>query len=76
MGERVSLLFREGIDGFDAGEFGGGELSEALFRLDFLLFEHLDLLVGAALLQRHGLGELAGSLGSGLHSVIKNLGIV
>ena len=73
MGEGVSLLFGEGIDGFDAGEFGSGELGEALLGLDFFLLKHLDLLVGASLLQGHGLGELAGGLGGGLHSVIKNL---
>lgn len=73
MGEGVSLLLGEGIDGFDACEFGSGELSEALLGFDFFLLKHLDLLVGAALLQGHGLGDLAGSLGGGLHSVIKNL---
>lgn len=73
MCEGVSLLLGEGVYGFDAGEFGSGELGEALLGFDFLLLKHLYLLVGSTLLQGHGLGELAGSLGGGLHSVIKNL---
>lgn len=73
MGEGVSLLFGEGIDGLDAREFCSGELGKALLWLDLFLLKHLDLLVGASLLQGHGLGDFAGGLEGGLHSVIKNL---
>ncbi len=54
--EGVAFLFGEGVNCLDAGEFGGGELGEAGLGLDLLLLYHLDLLVGAALLEGHGLG--------------------
>lgn len=42
--ERVTLLLGEGVHRLDAGEFGRGELSEALFGFDHFLLDDFHLL--------------------------------
>jgi hypothetical protein len=69
--EGVALLLGEGIDGLDAGELGRGQLREPRLRLKLLLLQHLDLLVRAALLQRHRLD--IHRLRNGLHLIYKEV---
>ena len=67
MCERVALLFCEGIDRLDAGQFGGGKLSEPLFGFDGLLVYYLKCLPCGAFAHRHRFGGIE-SFRNRLHS--------
>jgi len=45
MSERVSFFIGERIDCFDGCEFGGGELSEALFGFNWLFLDNFYVFV-------------------------------
>lgn len=71
MSEGVTLLLGKRIHCLDASQLGSWELGKASLRLELLLLQYLDLLVGSALLQGHGLdGEW---LGSGFHLSYKEV---